>query len=173
MEHVTTEATYHLGRSTPSDTDFILEKHERAPKHRFSDAAARSILSMVDTNKTTKTIQAKYPKYRPSRIGELRSQLGVTSRMTQFERIDAHVMERVSDARRNLNVVRGWMLQTWGMEYARSIGAVNFKAKLSWLNLFKKRHRIVGRAITKRTSRAKEANKDKIVSTKNAFIDYF
>lgn len=168
------QASFKLGRSTLGpDPEFTPPKGERAAKHRFTDNSAKLILAMVDSNKTTKSIKAMYPKYSPSRISELREQVAGSSPMVQFEKIDAHVDQRVQESRRNLHIVRGYMIQTWASEYARAIGAVNFKASLSWLNRFKKRHGIGSRKIGKTTSRAKEDNKDTIQSNKFAFLDDF
>lgn len=105
-----------FGRSTPTpDPEYTPPKGERPEKHRFSDNSARIILDMVDRNKTTKSIQAMYPRYRPNRIGELRSQLAGESKMKQFEAIDQYVQQRVFDARNNFLIVRGWMIHNYGL----------------------------------------------------------
>lgn len=169
-----TEEPYKLGRSTASpDPDFAAPKGQRLSKHKFSNASAANILALVDKGASLKTIQAQYRHYNSGRLQELRDQVAGNAPRTQFEIIDRTVLERVVDARRRGHVVRGWMIQQWAVEHARSLGNMNFRASLSWLNLFKKRDKIVSRKINKVTSRAKEANAEKIESSKFAFLDYF
>lgn len=87
-------------------------------------------------------------------VRELRNQLAGSPSINKAKDIDQFVLNKVKEARKNLYVVRGHMIQDWALDYARSIDATRFKAGHSWLDAFKKRHRIGGRSITKRTSRA-------------------
>lgn len=163
-----------LGRTTPQpDEEYTPPKGERASKHLFKDSSARIILDMMDRNKTTKSIQAMYPRYRPDRIPELRRQVAGNSTMNNFERINNYVRRRFLDSRREYHVVRGWMIRFWAMEYARSVGASNFKASSSWLATFKKLNRFGSRKIGRRTPRAKERNRAAIESSKFDSLDKF
>lgn len=79
----------------------------------------------------------------------------------------------MEDARKRYLIVRGWMIKLWAMEHARSIGATNFKASDFWLYNFNKRRGFGSRKISKSTTRIKQKNREKIESTKFAFLEQF
>jgi hypothetical protein len=80
----------------------------------------------------------------------------------KYRAIDEAVGELFEKAIKNAETVHDRDLQEWALVEATKCGFHAFKASTKWLHVFKRRHRIVGRKITKQRTRKTHVDQQKL-----------
>lgn len=84
------------------------------------------------------------------------------TKFMKFKTIDECVYEKFCEAFNNFDTIHERDLQEWALVEAERLLIPDFKASARWLHLFKKRHRIVSRKITKLRTRSTRFDAEKV-----------
>lgn len=125
----------------------------------------------LSATRSEKGIQGSYKWYRRQYLSGFKTAVehGGTRRH-KLEDIETFTIMKFRQARDDKLPVRGWTIQDWALERAAEID-LDFKASKCWLDNFKKRNRIVGRKVTKISTRSEREKQLETENTIHLFHD--
>ena len=92
------------------------------------------------------------------------------TRRDKIRIIDDFVYDRFEEARENVLSVHDHDLRRWALQKSADYSILNFEASKHWLQIFKHRHNICSRKITKIVTRHYMADSDTINASADSFI---
>ncbi|CAF1957583.1 unnamed protein product [Rotaria magnacalcarata] len=93
------------------------------------------------------------------------------AKRNKFNEIEAHVFDMFENARENYLPAHDLDLRRWALQKAKEISLGDFSASAHWVLMFKRRHNIVSRKVTKLVTRKTANDSEEIVKLVDKFID--
>lgn len=152
IEQVTSE-------SDDSDPEYSPEEFEIGNR-KVSLETIRTIVRLNAEGRTEKQLQRLYPWYYRKYLPKFK-QVATQGykQKDRFRVLNENVYARFQQAREKSYPVRGHNLRIWAMTEAKKLNITSFIASGSWLDRFKRNHRIRSRKVTKTVSAANIAHR--------------
>lgn len=152
-------------RRETADEDWCELYSMPTQRRNCSANTMKKIIDLVDKGASPKTIQAKYPWFKPYMLKGMRKCASGDSRLQNLGRINDFVLGKVEDARKRFLPIHDYNIIDWGLEISRRLNMTHyFKASRTWLLNFKKRNGIVARTITEYASAAERRQEERIAN---------